>query len=254
MATGIPATPLLKRLRTFLTPALLLSTIGCAQTSVRPLARTVDTGLAPPTRILVYDFAVSETEVKEYQGVMRQQPSNRNSIDRQRLLGQKAADTMAAHLVNGLRRLGFTVERAGRHDAINDGDLRIDGRFIRVDEGNPLRRLVIGFGAGASGMEIQVQVFQGRPQQKILEFAARADSGKMPGAVATVPASSAAPIGVGIGITVGNAATTVFQNDLTSVERMAVSSADQTVRYLSEFFASQGWIAADQARKARIAH
>jgi hypothetical protein len=36
------------------------------------------------------------------------------------------------------------------------------------------------------------------------------------------------------------------------VARMAASSGDQAVRYLSEFFAKQGWIRADQVRKARL--
>ena len=39
------------------------------------------------------------------------------------------------------------------------------------------------------------------------------------------------------------------------VARMAAASGDQVVRYLSEFFvAQQGWIRADQERKARIAY
>jgi hypothetical protein len=35
---------------------------------------------------------------------------------------------------------------------------------------------------------------------------------------------------------------------------MAASSADEAVRYLSEFFANQGWISPHQVRKVRIAH
>jgi hypothetical protein len=35
---------------------------------------------------------------------------------------------------------------------------------------------------------------------------------------------------------------------------MAADSGDQVVRYLSEFFARQGWIRSDQVRKARIAY
>ena len=245
---------LLKLLRTVLSPALLLSTIGCAQTSVRPLARTVDTGLAAPARIWVHNFAVSENEVKEYQGIMRQQPSNPNPIDRQRQLGQHAADTLAADLAIGLRQLGFIVERGERGVVIGDDDLVIDGQFVRVDEGNPLRRFVIGFGAGAARMDTRVQVYQGIQRRKILEFATQAASGKMPGAVATAPAGAAAPAGVGIGLAAGNAVSTGLQGDLTSVQRMAVSSADQAVRYLSEFFARQGWISANQVRKPRIAY
>jgi len=38
------------------------------------------------------------------------------------------------------------------------------------------------------------------------------------------------------------------------VAQMAAASGDQVVRYLSEFFAQQGWIRPDQVRKARIAY
>ena len=36
------------------------------------------------------------------------------------------------------------------------------------------------------------------------------------------------------------------------VARMAAESGDQAARYLSEFFAAQGWIRPDQVRKARV--
>jgi len=35
-------------------------------------------------------------------------------------------------------------------------------------------------------------------------------------------------------------------------ERMTGHSADQAVKYLSEFFAKQGWIRPDQLKKPRI--
>jgi hypothetical protein len=35
---------------------------------------------------------------------------------------------------------------------------------------------------------------------------------------------------------------------------MAASNAEQAARYLSQFFAYQGWIAASQAKKARIGY
>jgi len=38
------------------------------------------------------------------------------------------------------------------------------------------------------------------------------------------------------------------------VARMAAASGDQVARYLSEFFAKQGWIRPDQVRKARIVY
>ena len=51
----------------------LVFVTACGQTGIRRAALTADKNLPRPNRILVYDFAVSEQEVKEYQGIMRQQ-------------------------------------------------------------------------------------------------------------------------------------------------------------------------------------
>jgi hypothetical protein len=51
---------------------------------------------------------------------------------------------------------------------------------------------------------------------------------------------------------VANAAVSGVKTYKSDVARMAAASGDQAVRYLSEFFARQGWIRADQVRKARI--
>lgn len=239
--------------RQFLIVALILGA-GCAQTSVRPIARTADRNLPRPARILVYDFGINEANVNEYQGIMRQQPSNRNPIERQRELGRIASEAVTANLVYGLRQLGFTVERVPRGAPIQENDLIVDGRFIGVDEGSPLRRLVIGLGSGASTMTTRVQVFTAGQRQMILEFATNADSGKMPGAATTVPVSVAMPIGVSVGLTAGGAVASGLNANSSNIGSLAASSADQAVRYLSEFFAKQGWINKDHIKAARIAY
>lgn len=225
---------------------------ACAQSYVRPLARTAETHLPPPTRIVVYNFAIDANDVNEYQGILRQQPSIRNPIERQRLLADKAANILAGQLVHGLRQLGFKVELLGRSTAPSDGDLTIDGRFLSVDEGSPLRRFIIGFGSGASKMASQVQVFYGSRRQRILEFVTQVDSGKMPGTFATAPVGAAAPVAVSVGMAAGSAVSAGMQADMSTVSLMAAASADQALRYLSEFFARQGWIDAAKIKKARI--
>jgi hypothetical protein len=43
-----------------------------------------------------------------------------------------------------------------------------------------------------------------------------------------------------------------LQADVSTVSLMAAASADQALRYLSEFFARQGWIDAVKIKKSRI--
>ena len=165
-----------------------------------------------------------------------------------------ASDALTANLALWLRQLGFTVERVPRNVSVEETDLVIDGRFISVDEGSPLRRLLIGFGSGASTMTTRVQVFVAGQRQKVLEFATHADSGTMPGAAATVPVSVAVPIGVSIGLSAGGVVAAGVNGKASDIGHMAAASADQVVRYLSEFFAKQGWISQDLIKRARISY
>jgi hypothetical protein len=54
-------------MRVFVGGLLLCTDAACGQTGIRRAALTSETNLPRPSRIPVYDFAVSEQEVKEYQ-------------------------------------------------------------------------------------------------------------------------------------------------------------------------------------------
>ncbi len=190
---------------------------ACGQTGIREAVITPEKNLPRPARILVYDFAVSEREVTEYQGIMRQQPTIKDPAERERQIAIDVKNALAGQVVDGLRALGFVVERASGGTPATGNELLIDGQFFTVNEGNPVRRLV---GTGTSTVEAQAQAYQGSDKKKLLDFATYSDGG-------------------------------MHNSD---VAQMAAASGDQVVRYLSEFFAQQGWIRADQVRKARIAY
>jgi len=194
------------RIWAFVGVVLCCFATACGQTGIRRAALVADTNLPRPSRILLLDFAVSEQEVKEYQGIMRQQPTIKDASERERLLAKEVKDALAEEVVDGLKSLGFVVERVGREASATGSDLLIDGHFLTVDEGNPLRRLVIGFGTGSSTVQTQVQVYQGQEGRKLMEFTTQSDSSKMPGAAATLGVGAAAQGGVTAGMVVANAA------------------------------------------------
>jgi Domain of unknown function (DUF4410) len=227
---------------------------ACSQTGIRKTALTSETNLPRPSRIVVYDFAVSEEEVKEYQGIMRQQPAIKDPAERERLLAQEVKDALAGELVDGLKSLGFVVERVQRGTRATGNEMVIDGQFLTVDEGNPLHRLVIGFGSGTTYVQTQVQVYQAPAARKIMEFTTQSDSGKLPGAAPTLGAGAVVQGGVTAGMAVANATAAGVRTYKSDIARMAADSGDQAARYLSEFFAKQGWIRADQVRKARVVY
>jgi hypothetical protein len=242
---------MMKYARGVLRFALLCLVAGCAQTGIRDVQVTQEKNMPRPSRILVYDFAVSERDVFEYQGIMRQQPNIKDPVERERQIAAEVKDALAGEVVDGLRALGFTVERVSRETPPSGSELLIDGQFATVDEGNPLRRLVVGFGSGSSTVQTRVQAYQGSATKKIIEFTTHSDSGKLPGAAPTLGAGAVAQGGVTAGMAVANATVSTVKTYNSEVARMAADSGDQVARYLSEFFVQQGWIRANQVRKAR---
>jgi hypothetical protein len=67
-------------------------------------------------------------------------------------------------------------------------------------------------------------------------------------------AGAVAQGGVTAGMAAANATVSSVKTYKSDVARMAAASGDQIVRYLSEFFARQGWIRPDQVRKARMVY
>jgi hypothetical protein len=103
-------------------------------------------------------------------------------------------------------------------------------------------------------MTTRVQVLAPGHQQKMLEFATEANSGSMPGAAATVPVGALVPLGVSVGLSAGGAVAAGLNGNSSDVSRMAASSADHAVRFLSHFFAKQRWTGADRIKSPRLAY
>ncbi len=226
---------------------------ACARTVVRPETKMQDVGLPRPHQIVVYDFAVKASEVTEEPiKKMLHEVQGAPKSEQEREIGRHVQNALAEELVRKLKDLGFTVERKPRDTPIRSHQLLIGGEFIDVDEGNRLKRLVIGFGVGASRVDTEVHVYYGTERRKLLDFKTHADSGIMPGAAATMGAGAAVTGGVTAGSVAAGVAAGAVKEYRSEVERMTARSADQAVAYLSEFFAKQGWIRPDQVKKPKI--
>ncbi len=223
------------------TVAILLGTGACARTVVRPHGEVQNVGLPRPAAIVVYDFAVSDAELHEKQLAPVESD-----------LGHDVANALAEELAHGLGELGFTVVRKPRGTAIENNELLIDGEFLDIGDGNMAERLVIGFGAGASKVDTADHVYYGAARKKVLDFRTHADSGKMPGAAATMGVGVAATGAVTATMWATSAATGGLKEYKSVVARMGAKSGQQAVGYLSTFFYKQGWIKQDQVKKTKI--
>ena len=130
-------------------------------------------------------------------------------------------------------------------------DLVVNGEFIDINEGNRLRRIVIGFGSGESAVDTQIHVYEGAQARRLADFTTHSDSGHAPGTAVTMTAGAVATGGVGAAAVAGEAAVSGIRAHRSATAQMAGRSADQAAAYLSELFAKEGWIAADKAKHAK---
>jgi Domain of unknown function (DUF4410) len=239
--------------------ALVLGACGCAQTVVKPTYVQPMAGpMLRPGRVYVYDFSVTAADVSENQGffaAMRNSLSDTTENERVLTIGQEVRTRMSEELVAGIRDLGLPAQRAPRGTPLPPDAIAVAGLFLNVDEGNRLQRTVIGLGAGQSTVDTRVEVYapgSGGPT-KLLEFTTHADSGSTPGALITGGAGAAASGGMTAGAAAANAGVSAMKGYRSQVEQMTSRSADQSVAYLSEYFARQGWIPQEKVKRAKMA-
>jgi|SRR5277367_1566643 len=235
---------------------------ACSPASVTPQVTAAPAvGATRPNLIVVYNFAVNPSEVTLNQSIIQRIYRNVSSPETTQADQQQAADEAAQAvsdtLVKKLQGLGFTVQNVPRGTPPPGDGLIVDGQFTTIDEGNRARRLIIGLGAGASKLDTSVQVVQfsqssSAPQQTLLDFTTHAESGKMPGAALTMGAGAAAQGGVtaaSAAVAGGMSAGKVYRS---TTSYLADSTADQIYNYMTQYFATQGWISPDQAKEAKI--
>lgn len=208
--------------------------------------------------MVVYDFAVSGSEVTQNQSVVqrlyRATAMNAEQQQESQLqTGHEVAKDLSNALVKRLTDLGFNAQEVQRGTPVADGALVIDGQFVNVDEGNRLRRLVIGLGAGASKLDTEVKIYQfanGTPAQ-LLDFTTHAESGKMPGAALTMGAGAAAQGGATAAMGAASVGMAGAKTYSSSMGNLADSTAKQVVAYFSQYAANQGWITQDQVQSVK---
>jgi len=154
-----------------------------------------------PRTVYVYDFALDVQHFEGDEGVGGILSNRRLGQLGQRLphpmasqdpveQTRKIIDTMSQSLIKNLRDKGLIAERlSGTQAALPHDGWLLQGIFTEVDEGNRIKRAVIGFGRGATSMNVQVGVSDltsAQPKTPFIVFGTIKDPKKMPGAVVTI--------------------------------------------------------------------
>jgi len=220
------------------------SLAACARTSVENVSSRA-IGLPKPQLIVVHDFGVSAGDVALDSGVgarlklmIRETPAAEEEVK----IGREVARIVTENLVKEISKLGLPAAPATTAGPVSGPTLSIEGHFVSVDEGNRLRRMVVGFGAGASEVRTLVQVYETTNEGRRLveDFYTTVKSSLKPGmgpmagvGAAAGRAASSALVSGGVGI-----ATERSQG----VDGDAKHTAEQITQTLKKFFVEQGWI------------
>lgn len=200
-------------------------------------------GLAKPSVVYVYDFAVEQSEMKADPGGPLQRlrdrlggGSDQSAQDQQMIaLGHQIADQVAADLVKRITAMGLTAQRMSREQMPPEDAIAVAGQFVDLDQGNRMKRMAVGFHQGQSSVSAAVQLYQvtgARSAAQLLDFTATGVSPPLPGAAVTMGAGAA------VQVAAATAGAKEFRDTLSAdADRMSASAA----RSLQTFFAKQGW-------------
>jgi hypothetical protein len=116
---------------------------------------------------------------------------------------RKLVNLMSESLVADLQKAGFTARRLSATDPKPADGLLVSGVFTEIDEGNQMRRALLGFGSGKTKMELYVKATDASSNVKPLyEVSTNKTNGKRPGAVIAMnPYAGAAGFVVKFGMT-----------------------------------------------------
>jgi len=230
--------------RAYLLGVLVLA--GCASAAVTQQAQRAPADYDRPSQIVIYPFAANPAEVTLNQSIIQKAyrgatGDNQNADQLQ--IAHDTAQAICQQVVSDLTSQGYNAICAQRGTFVAGGNILIvDGALTNISEGNRLRRLVIGFGTGASTLDSNASMYQriGGNLNQVLAFSTHADSGKMPGAAVMAPVGVAA--GGGAAAVVGmNAAVGGAKTYSSSTSSLAKKTSDQIVKTVADYTARAGW-------------
>lgn len=233
----------LKGLRTLIIALLITS---CAQHTTRMAKEPPFFNLSKPEEVLIYDFAVSPEDVNQNSALLARigrKIAGSDQTAEKIQIGREVADALATELMAKVAAMGLKPVRATANTSIGKDSIMITGEFIDIDEGNRLRRTVIGLGAGKSSLDSHVRVLAPGDSgiEELIAFDAHSESGSMPGAAILGPAGVAAGAGTAAVVS-ANVALGAGKAYKSASAQQAKSMADKIAVELAKYFASQGWI------------
>src|SRR5208282_6441908 len=226
---------------------LAIAAFGCAGSQVTQQSSAAPITATPPTAVVVYPFAVSASDVSLNSSIFQvayRNMTDENQSGQQLDIARQTAQNVCVQIAANLTQKGITTTCLQRGvPPTGNNVLVLDGQFTDINEGNRLRRMVIGLGAGASKLDAVVQVLQKTDEStvELMDFTTSADSGYMPGAGITGPAGAAAGGAVAAASIGVNIAAAGVKNYTSATGFLVDKTTGQIVELVVAYYNRQGW-------------
>jgi hypothetical protein len=222
----------------------LLMIAGCASTQVASRNELVTGQIARPNTIWVYDFAATPEDVPADSAFAGQYSEHSTPQTEQEIAtGRQLGAEIAAQLVEQIIGMGMFAERASAGTTPQINDIVIRGYLISYNKGSAEKRILIGFGSGASDLKVAAEGFQMTAQglRKLGSGTTSSTSGETPGADLGVLGLIATHNPAGLIISSGMK---IYgqESGKSTIEGRAKQTAKEIADVLKKRFQEQGWI------------
>lgn len=164
---------------------------GCRSAKVTSEQHFGSPSRQPVSIVYVADFELGAKGVQSEKGVLSEIPVVGGGADKV-LYGQKSpavrarelTELMSRSLIKDIERAGYTAMRLAPGDPTPTNGWLVRGVFTEVQQGNRLRRAMIGFGLGKTDLQVLTkfdELSAGTPKP-FYELNTDASSGRLPGA------------------------------------------------------------------------
>ena len=225
---------------------VLVMVVGCASTEVTNRQILLNDKLPRPDRIWVYHFTATSAEVPAESALAGKpaEPTVPQTAE-QLSIARQMGILIAEQLVDEIRDMALPAMKASRSTTPQVNDIVIRGYLLSVDEGSATKRVVIGFGSGASELKVAVEGFQmtDRGLRKLGSGDVTSSGGKTPGGALGVIAliATANPAGLIVG---GGMKVYREYSGSAKIEGRSKETAKEIAKQIRPRFEQQGWITA----------
>lgn len=222
----------------------LLVVAGCATTKITSRDELVTGKLPRPAHIWVYDFVATPADLPADSVLAGQYAEYSTPQTAEQIaIGRKVGAEIATKLVEEIRAMGMPAERGGLGTTPQLNDLVIRGYLLSINEGSADKRVLIGFGSGASDLKVAAEGFQmtAHGLRKLGGGTEDAGGSKTPGMAlgAVTLLATHNPVGL---IVSGGMKIYGEESGKSTIEGRADQAAKEIADVLKQRFEQQGWI------------